>query len=164
MQRRIRTIVAGVAALVTVAVGTSLNVEAHEHRSTHRKLTAAALRLLNSPFLKHDPFLSEDQIRSLLVEGVKDEDECIGDKHGRYWGNDPNYNSHFYEAGTGTELDSIVPPPLFTGCDALQIKTTAPARAALLWERASTIFTWPRQTGTSPPTTSLVGCYTSCRT
>ena len=63
---------------------------------------ARANRLLDSELLRLDPFLTENEILSLLVEGVKDEDECIdGVKHGRSWGDFAFFGNHFFEPATG---------------------------------------------------------------
>jgi hypothetical protein len=106
-------------------------VNAHEHTSTHRKLTAAAYRVLNSEFLRSDQFLTSDQILSLLVEGVMDEDDCITSKYGRNWGDLANFHNHHFEAGTGQPYKGPRP-----GCTGSPPMMTAPARAALLWDMA----------------------------
>ena len=126
-------------AVFVAVVAMSDVVQGHEHTATHRKLTDGAFRLLNSDFLRRDPFLAENEILNLLVEGVIDEDECVASRHGRSWGSVPNYNSHFYEAETKQKLDAVIPPHWITKCAdfAEDDRTTAPARAATLWGMAT---------------------------
>lgn len=118
---------------LALSVATPGRVVAHEHTATHRKLTAAAFRVLNSDALRSDPFLTSDQILGLLVEGVKDEDECIGEKYGRNWGDIPNYHNHHFDVATGRPYEGTRPPG---GCSGSSAAMTAPARAALLWDMA----------------------------
>ncbi len=84
---------------------------AHEHKHTHQNLARAAFRLLDTdtPFFQNVPLggLTEQDIEDELAQGVIDEDECLefdstGSNHN--WGNETNWNSHFYEAKRGTKL------------------------------------------------------------
>jgi len=120
--------------VLALCLAAPVAADAHEHKSTHRKLTVAAYYLLNSDFLRSDPFLTSTEVLDLLVEGVIDEDECIETKYGRNWGNYANFHNHFFEAGTGSAYTGPRPSP---GCTAPAV-ATAPARAASLWSMAVT--------------------------
>jgi hypothetical protein len=109
----------------------------HEHTQTHRKLTAAAFRLLNSEFLRKDPFLTETEIRNELARGVMDEDECIGVYNGRNWQFHPNYNNHFFEPGEVKGYEGPIAFNPLGNCTADGFtRMHAAERAAMLWEWA----------------------------
>ena len=104
MDRKARLAVAGLMCVWSLAAVT----RAHEHEHTHQNLTRAAFRLLDAPFFKSMPGnLSEQEIEDELAQGVIDEDECLDFDNtgsGHDWGNEPNWNSHFYEGKTGEKL------------------------------------------------------------
>jgi len=90
---------------------------AHEHKHTHRNLTRAVFRFLDSPYLMDNPDrfdgLTAQDIEDELTQGVIDEDECLesDDTGGNHdWGKLPFWNSHFYEAKQGTRLSILVAP------------------------------------------------------
>ncbi len=104
--------------------------KAHEHIHTHRKLTAAAFRLLNSDFFRNHAD-GEEFIISQIAQGAIDEDNCIGISLGGNWQFHPNYFSHFLPTLTG------VSPIATAGCSIDKLTATdAATRAHSLWAMA----------------------------
>jgi hypothetical protein len=134
----------GLALVIVVAIGAQQPGQAHEHRHTHHNLTLAAFRFLDSDFLRTADFggLTEADIEFNLAQGVIDEDECIQfdgtggrDANGmeRDWGEEPQWNSHFYHAKTGKKLEIVVPISL---CKPTLLQQNAADRALMLWNLA----------------------------
>lgn len=126
-QVRIRVTILAVLAVLMIEGDTPA---AHEHIHTHRKLTAAAFRLLNSDFFRNHAD-GEEFIIGQIAQGAIDEDNCIGTSLGRNWEFHPNYFSHFLPTLTG------VSPVATAGCSIDgQTATDAATRAGRLWSMA----------------------------
>ncbi len=117
-----------VALIVLAADGAA--PKAHEHEHTHRKLTAAAVRFLNSDFFRTHPDGEEFIVRE-IAQGAVDEDLCIGSSFGQNWGLHVNFYNHFLP----TTPD--VPSAPLPGCSTAGFsRTDAATRAGTLWTMA----------------------------
>jgi hypothetical protein len=104
--------------------------KAHEHEHTHRKLTAAAVRFLNSDFFRTHPDGEEFIVRE-IAQGAVDEDLCVGSSFGQNWGLHVNFYNHFLP-----QTPDVPSAPL-PGCSTAGFsRTDAASRAGTLWTMA----------------------------
>lgn len=146
-----KLIVILVALATTLITQFPLNLYAHEHTQTHRRLTLAAVEFLEADFFSHACAVGADtncsakgltktQIEKELAQGAIDEDECINlDAHGMPWEFHPNWNSHFFDPTGKLHPADVFSPAAnpvdctFIGPSATFTQTTAAARAGQLW-------------------------------